>query len=446
MTINLKKTSFNQNYSRIINRSLLSFKANKEFLFHFLTGQFLLQFLNLVNGFFLLRWLSVSQQAKFSIAFGIQTLILTLSDLGFTGSIIALTGNRIHEKETIGAYIQSAKRLRNYLFWFSCILALVLLPYIVHRQEWSNTELGVILIPVFLSVFWQADASLFDSALIMHKKMKELYVPQLGIAAMKLASNFLLYLTSMVGALSTLIVNAVALFLTARVFKKQAKPFIKFPDRDIKMEKAEMTRYLKPLFPSLIFNALYGQIQIFLISFFGKTSNIAEVSALGRLGQLFVFLGTVNAVVIGPLIARSPSQSVSKKFFMILTFSTLAAGCIFLLSVMAPGLFLILLGPKYSHLSAILPITILSSCTTYVGSVIWAMNSARKWIFWWGSIAYISVITICQIIGILFLDLSYTKGILELSLLTAVVVLIVQLCISVVGFRKLNKQQSLIHL
>jgi O-antigen/teichoic acid export membrane protein len=422
--------------SIILNDTYGKYKRNKSFLLQFLTGQFLFQFLNLLNGFFLLRWLPIAEQAKFSVAFSIQTLIITLSDLGFTSSIIALTGSRINDKEVIGSYVQSAKRLRNYFFAFSCLITLLLLPYIIKKQAWGYGELFIILVPVLLSVFWQADCSLYDSTLVMHKKMKELYKPQIAISGGKLLTNFILQLSQSIGALTTLIVNAIALFFTSLFFKKQAQPFIKICAETYPDQQKEMFQYIKPILPSLVFNALYGQIQIFLISFFGKTANIAEVAALGRLAQLFIFLGSFNAIVISPVIAKKTHLETRKLYILILGGALFVAGSIYSLSILAPGLFLFLLGPKYFHLENILSMTILSSCVTYVGGVIWTMNSARKWIFWWSSVLYIVSILCCQIIAIMYFDLSKTSGVILLSLLTAIIILMVQISISVTGFIK----------
>jgi hypothetical protein len=48
-----------------------------------------------------------------------------------------------------------------------------------------------------------------------------------------------------------------------------------------------MLHYLSPIIPGIIFTAVQGQISVLLITLFGQTKSIAEVAALGRLGQLF---------------------------------------------------------------------------------------------------------------------------------------------------------------
>jgi len=421
-------------------------KKHFAFFSRFVTGQLLLQGLNVLNGFFLLRWLSVTQQAKFSVAFSIQSLILSLSDLGFTGSIIALVGNRYDDKRVVGSYIQTAKRLRNYLFFFSVAVTLIIVPFIIKEQAWSYIDLAIILAPVLLAVFWQADCSLYDSTLVMHKKMTELYRPQVLVAALKLSTNFFLHIFGWIGAFSTLVVNAFALLFNGKSYKRKAAAYVEItPGDKYDAQFKEMVNYLKPLFPSLVFNALYGQIQIFLISLFGKSANIAEIAALGRLAQLFLFLNSVNGAVIAPLIARSPANKLAPKYFLIIVASFSVAGIIFLLSLFCPNLFLLLLGPKYYHLKNELMLMILNACLSYVGGVMWTMHSARKWIFWWGTWSYMICVVTCQTIGITCFDISTTHGVLCISTLTLSSMLLIHGFTAWLGFRKTRQDLANAH-
>ena len=79
-----------------------------------------------------------------------------------------------------------------------------------------------------------------------------------------------------------------------------------------------MFKYLSPLLPSIAFNAFLGQITIFIASYFGKSQNIAEVSALGRLSQIFVFLATFNSVIVAPYSAKCDASLRSRRYWQLL--------------------------------------------------------------------------------------------------------------------------------
>ncbi|WP_257237060.1 hypothetical protein, partial [Nostoc sp. 'Peltigera malacea cyanobiont' DB3992] len=51
------------------------------------------------------------------MAFGFQSTFGILIDLGFSGTIIALVGDRIYDKKVVGSYIYAGKHFRNLLFW-----------------------------------------------------------------------------------------------------------------------------------------------------------------------------------------------------------------------------------------------------------------------------------------------------------------------------------------
>lgn len=417
----------------------MNIKKNILFFSQFITGQLLLQFFNLLNGFFLLRWLSINEQAKFSVAFSIQSLILSLSDLGFTGSIVALVGQRVNDKKIVGGYINAARKLRNYLFFFSCGVTLFIVPFIIKEQSWGYIEMLIILTPVLLAVFWQADCSLYDSTLVMNHRMKDLYKPQVLLSVTKFLLNYVLYFFGVIGAFTTLLLNAFTLLINGRTFKKAAKPYTDLSNNDTKNVK-EMVAYMKPLLPSLVFNAFFGQLQIFLISFFGTSSNIAEVAALGRLSQIFIFLSSLNGVIVTPLIAKKSSQNLTNAFFKVISFSILVITIILLITYFFPELFLFLLGSKYYHLKQELSIIMLNSCFAYLANTLWCMSSARKWLFWWGTFSYIGSIIVTQIIGIAIFNLSTTSGVLKLSLLSTVGILLVHILILVFGLLKENNK------
>ncbi len=420
---------------------LLKYKKHATYISQFLTGQLILQAFGLLNGFFLLRWLSVSEQAKFSVAFSIQNLILSLSDLGFTGSIVALVGPRVNDKKVVGAYIHSAKRLRNYLFFFGLGVTLFILPAIIKKQAWSMIDLAIILTPVLLAVFWQANCSLYDSTLVMHRRMQDLYKPQIAVAMAKLALNYILNFAGIISAFSTLSLNAAGYLANGTTYKKKAAPYVIMPQKNDNKAFKEIINYLKPLFPSLIFNALYGQVQILIISFFGHTNNIAEIAALGRLSQIFMLLGSINGTIIAPLIARTEPKELAKRYMSIIFLSLVASAGIYYFSLLAPQAFLFLLGSKYYHLKSELSIMILNACLSYLGGVLWTMHSARKWIFWWGTWLYMICVVSCQIAGVLLYDISTTHGVLQISTLTLSCMLLVHAFTSYIGFTKLKKER-----
>jgi len=203
-----------------------------------------------------------------------------------------------------------------------------------------------------------------------------------------------------------------------------------------KETKREMLRYLAPIMPSNIFNSFFGQIQIFIIAYFGSVNNIAEVGALGRLSQLFLLLSAFNMMIVEPAIAKTDHNSLFKKYIFIAIAALFISFFITWSAYSFPDIYLWVLGNKYSHLDKQLIWLIAAAGVNFLSTTIWTMSSARKWVFWWGTAFYITTVILCQLCGILTFNLATTTGVLQLSLLTAIGILIVQLSITIVGFQK----------
>ncbi len=92
------------------------FKRWLPLILGFLAGQTSVQLLNLMTGFFLLRWLSVEQYAQYSVALGFQSTLSMPIYLGFSGSITALVGERSSDK--IGGF--NGVIIKPYIAKISC--------------------------------------------------------------------------------------------------------------------------------------------------------------------------------------------------------------------------------------------------------------------------------------------------------------------------------------
>ena len=416
------------------------FKNMIKYLFAFVKGQLPLQIINLFTGFFLLRWLTLREQAIFAVAFSFQSLILSISDLGFTGSIIAMVGNKWNDKIIVGSYVAAAKKLRTYFFLVSLALSSILIPFIAKKQTWTLFQVLEIFTPVLLGVFWQANCSLYDSVLVMHKKLSELFRPQLIMSSLKLGVIYILYKTGYISALYVIILNALVYLSNGKTYKRNAQQFVFFDTSSNNNKQIiEIFNYIKPLLPSIIFNALNGQIQIFLISLFGKSINIAEVSALGKLSQLFLFLNSFNSLVIAPYIAKTEREELFKKYLIVFLSALITGGAILLFTYCFPFFLKSFLGKKFSYLSNdYIFLLVFSSTVGYWSVTLWTMSSVLKWVYWWASIANILIIISIEVLSIIFLNISTTIGVLEMGLFVNVAVFLLQISISIVGFYKIK--------
>jgi hypothetical protein len=195
-----------------------------------------------------------------------------------------------------------------------------------------------------------------------------------------------------------------------------------------------MWHYLAPTIPWVVFTAFQGQISLLLITWFGQTRSVAEIAALGRLGQLFMILGAANSVVISPYIAKLPRARLAVRYVQILIIAIVISSSLCALAFLFPQPLLWILGPKYENLRSEIGWAIAGACVWYVGSVVLAMNNARKWIYWWWSTVHIIALLITQIICLVILNLSTTLHVLYFSLITNLTALLVLSISGAYGF------------
>ncbi|MEX6689938.1 hypothetical protein QTN47_20690 [Danxiaibacter flavus] len=404
----------------------------------FFSGHIAVQVLNMLNGFLLLRWLNIEDIAIFSMLFSIQTVMNSISDLGFSGSIVALTGEKYRDKKVLGAYMAAARHLRMLFFAVIAAITLLIAPFYLNNQAVNSYQMWGGFFAIIATVYWQADCSIYTAPLLIHKKLTAYYRPQIISSALRIAVNYALFSFNVINALSVLLINGLIILYIGRRNKKNAAGYY---EKNVSNEAArkEILRYLYPIMPSNIFNAFFGQIQILIITYFGNLRNIAEVAALGRISQLFLFLSAINLTIIEPAIAKSTNEALPRKYMFVVFVALIIATGITWTSYAFPSVYLAVLGRKYAHLQQQLVWLIAGASVNFVSTTMWTMSSARKWVFWWGTIAYITAVVACQLAGVYKLDLSATTGVLQLSLITAIAVLLVQLSITIVGFTKDNR-------
>jgi O-antigen/teichoic acid export membrane protein len=399
----------------------------------FVLGQGAIQAFSLVTGFLILRWMSVESYAQYSVAFGFQTSIGILIDLGLSGAVVALVGQRVSDPEVVGSYIRSVLRYRTILFVIALPAGAVAFVWMTQRHGWSWPVRGALFASIMFALFFQGWSS-YGSALVIRHRFGQYYRSQLSSASFRLASTALLHALSLLSAVSTAWVNAIAMALVGACYRLSARPIVREPPRANPAISREMLRYVGPTVPPTIFNALEGQITLFLVTCFGRSHNIAEVAALGRLMQIVFVLLMFNGVIVVPYFARLPRRRLAGQYVLFLSLGILIATSFWGLSVFAPQPLLWVMGPKYAHLREELPWSVAGFSAYYVGQLLWSMHSARKWVFWWHTSLYCGALISAQIVGVWIFPLGTTIGILHFAFLGAAANLLVQATCGVYGF------------
>ncbi len=400
----------------------------------FLLNQGGIQLLSLCTGLLVLRWMSVESYAQYSVAFGFQGSIGMLIDLGVSGTVIALVGSRIDEPAVVGRYIRSVLHLRTRGFLIGLPVGLGIFWWITGRQGWP-WELRLALFgSVMFTLYYQGWAGSYSGALLMHQRLGPYYRTQFAGGISRIIATGALHFVSLLNAATGAWVNALIMGLSGYLYRRDSRDLVREPERADPTANKEVVRLAAPTILPIIFTAFEGQVTLFLVTYFGQSHNIAEVAALGRLTQILLVIQAFNEIVIHPYVARLPRERLLGRYLLFVAAGAGFTVCLWAASVLFPGLFLFILGPRYANLRAEVPWSVAGWALYYLSGLLWAMHSGRKWIFWWHTTTYCVMMVAAQVAGVFLFDLSTTLGILRFGLLGSGASLLVQVAGGVYGF------------
>lgn len=411
----------------------------------YLTGQGLLQAVNVLNGFFLLRWLGLDEQAKFSLAMGLQASLGLLADLGFGGSLTGLVGGRTDDKRRIGQYIRGIQFYKNRLLLVSLTVGTGLVAFYGRRQGWG-LDFWLMYALLVVSIQAQSRIGYYSAVLQMHRNLSDFYKPQVLTAALRLTVSFALFAADHLSALAVLTLTTLGFAFSAGWMQRSALAYFVPAPRPEPLVRREIVRTLVPVMPMVLFYAVQGQLTTFLAGIFGQAANVAEVGALARLGQLFALLGPFNAVVLLPYFARATNDQLTRRFGTVLLGATALMLPVVSAAYAFPGGFVWLLGRRFGALRGEMGPYVLASALYYLSSVLWAINLARRWNTGVSTALYVGLTLGMQVWGIAVLDVSTTHGAVLLNLITAGCTVAGYSVASLAGLRKQNRTLTHSHL
>ena len=415
----------------------------KKPLLAFAVGQPAVQLLNVLTGFLLLRWLSKEAYAMFGVAFAFQSTVNQLTDLGFSGSIVALAGERGTEPAWLGRYLRAARHYRTRLLAFTLLGAAIAFPLLTWRQEWGAGTKLLLFGAVSVAVVFQS-WMVYGSPLLVHRRLWDYYSPQIVGAAVRLGLCAGLYVAGLLSAWAVAWLGSLVIGWTGWSYRRASRDCAHEPAASDPETNREMRRYLAPFIPGAIFFALQGQITVGIISVFGSTAQLAEISAVGRIGQLFLLLNAFNAIVLEPYFARLPVSLLQRRYVQIVGAAVLLAVSLATVAFMFPKPLLWLLGPNYANMQQAVGWTVVSACITYVANLMWTMHAARRWVYWWVTNTYITCVIMVQVICAITMDLRNTIQVVWFGSITALVVFAVTLANGIYGLyyghKRITKQ------
>ncbi len=400
----------------------------------FFAGQGATQILSLIFGLVVVRLLTVESYAQFSLALGFQITLGSLMDLGYAGTIVPLVGDRFADPSIVGAYVAAAKHHRDRVFFLLSPFAAICFWLLGRKHHWDLHIQLLLLLSLLIQLYFSGRASYYAAPLMLQRNMRELYGPQVFSALVRCAAPLPMRALGVLNGWTAALLNAIAQVYNSFRLRRASLPYIREPRQSDPAVNREMLHYVIPAMPAVIFWAFQSQISLYLVTLFGKTMNMAQVAALGRVGQLFAILVAFNIVVVEPYFARLSRIKLPRRYLQVVGLAALFCAAAVVLSFLFPHPLLWLLGSRYRDLASEIGWIVLSGGIFYVAGVIWIINRSRRWLFWSGTAMEIGLTVVSELVFVLTRGVSTTHNAILISVVAAISVLIAHGFVSVVGF------------
>jgi O-antigen/teichoic acid export membrane protein len=384
--------------------------------FGFVQG--LVQLLGAVAGLLIVRTLTKQEYALYAIANSMQTAGNMLADLGIGIGLRSIGGRVWNDRQRFGQLLNTALGLRKRFAVVALGVTLPVAAWMLWRNGASTVTLILLTAAIAAAVIPLLSSGVWNASLQLHGEYRRIQKLDFANAALRLVMLGGLALTKM-NALLAVVVGAIGnwfqVFWQRRWVREKSDSAAPLNSDD----RREMLRLSRKWMPNVIFYCLQGQITLLILTLFGNTTGVADITALGRIAMLFAVFSVTFGNVLAPRFARCQDPKRLPRLYLLLVGGTvLVLAPMLLVAWLFPESFLWLLGDKYVSLGNECGWVVAAGCVTQVCAVVFTLNSSKAWIRFqsWG---FIPAILGAQVIAALLLDLRQFHDVLIFNLVSA---------------------------
>ncbi|OYW74776.1 MAG: hypothetical protein B7Z37_16410 [Verrucomicrobia bacterium 12-59-8] len=377
----------------------------------FAVVQLLVQALNALAGFLLVRTMEKPDYAWFTIANGMSATLSVLSDLGVGSAVTSIGGAVWQDKASLKGLVQAALRLRLKLAILSSVVVTGISFWLLLRNG-TGLACALGLTALIVAPIWQiSTTAVLNVVNRLHSRTRQLQVADLVPALVRTGLTVLLINLGIITTFSALLAVLIAQFIQFVIVKRQVLPLLGLDvePHDVQEHTANLWKLVRQMMPNCVFLCIQGQLTTWLISIFASTSEVADLGALNRVGIVFaVFAGPVVQFV-APTFARAQNLKRLVVIAVALFWSFLCGTLILVLAAWFKGdWFLWLLGANYGHLHQELILILIGMALGSLTNMTWALNISRGWVNL--SWLYIPLTIAAQIVSVSLFQLNTVIG------------------------------------
>lgn len=383
-------------------------------------SQVLIQIISFACGIFIIRNLSIAEYALYTLANTMLGAMNIIADGGIVSGVTAEGGKVWQDKYKLGSVIATGLKLRNKFAIGSIIVAGgVLVCLLMHNNASWYYALLILLsvIPVFYA---NLSDSMLEIAPKLHQDIQPLQKNQimanLGRLVLTLPAVFFAPFTPI-----ALIATGIPRMIANFKLKKISDKFVASHQEPSEPVRQNIIRMVKRILPGDIYNMFSVQITVWILSFVGTASAIAQVGALFRIGAILSLFNILFCTIIVPRYSRLEENKKNLKDKMIkiqLLIVLLSIGIVFFTWLLSDPI-IWLLGDNYANLNSELVLTVIIFCFNIGANIIYTICRSRGWVI--NPLVSIGINLISIVVSAFLFDLTTLYGVLILNIAVSAV-------------------------
>jgi O-antigen/teichoic acid export membrane protein len=300
-----------------------------------------------------IRLLPVQEFAYYTVANAMLGTLTVAADSGIAQAVLARGGAVWQNTAALSGTFASGSLLRKRIALVGASVALPILYLLLMQQGASRLNAVLIslsIVPLFVTTL---SGHLLEVILRLHQRVNALQLIQLRGAALRLAILIGAVALFPQAWLACVVAGLAQLWATSRT-RLLAGGLVDVAARPDPEATRDLRARMRRIAPSAVYYAFTGQINVWLLSFFGNANTVAEAGALGRLAMVFGIATAIVSLLYIPRFARLPRTNgarVQRAFWAAQGVLGLAIGAVVGLVWLFPSAALMLLGPHYAALT-----------------------------------------------------------------------------------------------
>ncbi|OUJ71253.1 MATE family efflux transporter [Hymenobacter crusticola] len=404
-------------------------------------AQAFVQALGLIGGILVIRLLPTREYALYTLANTMLGAMIILADGGISAGVLAQGGKVWNDKQKLGVVLVTGLDLRRKFAIGSLLLAAPVLLYLLrsHGASWLTAGLIIVcLVPAFITAL---SGTLLEVAPKLRQDIAPLQKIQVGANLGRL-SMLALTLFTFPLAFVAVLASGLSQIWANRELRKISVSYADWNQKTDPAVRREILAFVKRILPGSIYYCLSGQITTWLISFFGTTTAVAQVGALGRLAMMLSLFSVLFNTLVLPRFARLPDKInlLLSRYLQIQALLIIISVSIIGIVWLFPSEILWVLGKDYANLESAVVLNIINSCLGLIAGASFSICTSRGWAI--HPLISIPVTIVAIICGVFLFNISSLLGILTLNIFVSSIEVIMYVVYSLLNITKIRLQNS----